>query len=238
MSSKEILELPLKLSKENYDKVIIALYTSNAHEKQVNRRIIADTTGINVDSISRSHTFLASISALEKKGKDVMLTKEGENYARNLLLKNDEAAKSSFNVLIRNNDITSEVISYLKIPSTSTEEELKNKILDFSTKKITSDHKAGANTFYDMLIYSEIITAENDSLVLSSMEGIPKSKLQTVIEPKQIIRKEKQTRKISEKTGQNENQIVLSFNIDPSLDDNEIIRIIKAIRKGLIEPIE
>ena len=238
MTSEEVLELPLKLSKEKYDKVIIALYSLNAHEKQVNRRTIAEITDIHADNISRSITFLMSIKVLEKKDKDVMLTKDGEDYARNLLMKNDEEAQSIFKELIENSTLTGKIKSYLKVNYESNEEELKNKILDFSKKKITSDNKNGASTFYDMLLYSGLLVFENDSIKLSSSKSLPVVRVPTKSVSRQIKSTTAQPKKDVTEVEYQENTIVLSFNIDSSLEEEEIIRIIKAIRKGLRESLD
>lgn len=231
MSEEEKLILPMKLSKESYDKVIIALYNSKAHEKAVNRSKIAEITDLDQNNISRAFSFLISIKVIQKEGNNVKLTEEGSNYARNIALNFVNESIAILNKLLRNNEIVQKIIGYLQVHKSIKNDELKRMIVKFSKKSIKSDYEKAAGTLVDMLLFSKILNEDNEVITLSLDELFIEDSLMEV--KPQIIDKKPVTKIDEQEVVQY--QINFNINTDRSLDTESITKMIKAVKKGIIE---
>jgi len=166
LSEKENMKLPEQFSKESYDKILTAMFYAKAHEKPISRKDIADVTGSTPENISTALTFLKSIKAINKDGRNNKLTELGLKYAQAIKLDFLDEARKHLNKLIINNGITEKLQRYLSVNKNKTSEEIKRKIIEFSKKPINQTIESAANTFYEMLIFAGYIEDINGVILL------------------------------------------------------------------------
>jgi len=229
MSEKENIELPRKLSKESYDKILIAMFNAKAHIKAINRQDIADATGNNANNTSTALTFLKSINAVTKEGNDNKLTDLGMKYAQSIALGMLEDARVYLNTLIINNGITKKLQNFLSLNKNKSPEEIIKKIIEFSNRSINKTTVSAATTFYDLLIFANFIEIKDGSIALSASKEIDLTK--EIIETQSISNVEKS----KEKSMNNsiKLQINLNINLTPETNIDDLIQLIKTINESI-----
>lgn len=228
MTEKENLVLPMKYSKENYDKIFKALY--NLKDQNISRDKLVDATGLNKVNLSRAITFLKSINALEKSKRDIILTDDGVEYARNIALDLEDQAKIKFNELLRENDIVKKTLTYISVQDDLDEVTLKKKILGFSGKTTHYDNEVGANTLYEMLIWADVISNLDNKIILETTKTL---KLEI---RKESVAKTEIVKKIERNLESNDNieyRIIFNIDINSETDFSKLSEIIKLIRESI-----
>ena len=227
MSEMENIELPKKLSKDRYDKLLIVMFNDKAYEKTVSRKDIAEATGITPNNTSTALTFLISIEAVSKDGNDNKLTELGMKYAQAIALGMLDEAKLYLNKLIINNGITKKLQRYISVNNNKSSEEIKKKIIEFSNKPINKESETAANTFFEMLVFANVIEEKDGKITLSNSE-IKDISTENIIKNQSILETNKNIEKSKIKSiNLNFN---LKINLTPETNIKKLIEMINTIK--------
>lgn len=232
ISEETTLTLPINTGIDFLERVMKAFFEVEAYKKPTNLDELAEVIGTTKPNISSTNKFLEAIGAIEKKsGRDIILTEEGKNYAQSLTWGAEADAKHSFRKLLEDYELTRKIVGYIRVNKNITFDDASKRIGILSGKTVNQAVVRAASNFIQFLIFAEIL--EEDNEILKVKEKVTKIPIFTK-ESSELSQEKKRTRKYTDQ----DYAFTININIDSSMTDDEIARIIKAIRKGFTMPLE
>lgn len=161
------------------------------------------------------------------------MTEIGEKYAQSISWNLENETQNYLSNILMDYVLTKKVISYLKDQKNVTRDELIKRIGIFTNNKMSSYVTNSANTYIELLIFAEIIIDQGEELILNENIG-KKEKVEIKVEESM----EYTTKSIINSKEEFFPNINVTFQINSNFTEEEIVRLIKAIRKGLLISID
>ena len=222
--------LPVNVSIAFFDRVMKAYFELKAHENPVTLISITEVAGSSKPNISSANSFLIAINAAEKKGREFILTEDGKKYAQAITWGLDDEAKNALRKLLEGYELTKKTISYIKVNPKVTAEDLAKRIGILSGNIMSKGTERAISSFINFL-YEAGLIIEDDNFI----KAVDADESFTII--KQPVKERVETK--SYKFDSNfEAKLTVQVNIDSSMNENDVIKLIRAVRKGLKEPLE
>ncbi|MFQ5977298.1 MAG: hypothetical protein ACE5OZ_04095 [Candidatus Heimdallarchaeota archaeon] len=240
MSSANELAIPDGTSFETCQRYLRGFYAVKAYEKPAKLLNVAETVGVGRPTMSKNNAFFIAAGFLIREGDGFKLTSQAAKYLESLDWGLERESKNNLRRILDSYELTQKIISFLSVQKHVTTDELLKRVAIFVGKVSEPRWITGAKAFLDFLFYAEILTETDDRVSyvpLSSIaveKEIPESKDEMgsiSLTERDIIREpySQDFRRVS---------VQIQFSITPEMSDEEIIRIVKAIRKGIAEPIK
>lgn len=239
MSSSPEIHIPPGASFDTCQRYLRGFYAARAYEKAVNLDEVAELVGISKTTISSNNAFFIAAGFLVKEGSEFKLTNQGTEYLKTLDWGLEVESKKHLRKILEKYELTQKIISFLSVQKHVTTEELIKRTAIFARKPSESRWISGAKAFLDFLFYAEILIETDDTVSyippssITIEKEIPESKdeISSIsISEGEIIREPypRDLKHIS---------VQIQVSITSDMSDEEIIRVVKAIRRGFAEPI-
>lgn len=236
MSNEAEITIPVGVSYEHCLKVLTGYYEAKAFKKPITQKKLATLMGIDPSGISRAVGFLRAAGFLAKEGSLFRLTDLSIDYLKNLSWGLEEQTQKKLREILLDYELTQRVLSFIRLQKNVSMDEIIKRIAIFADKPHDSKWLTGAKAFLDFLLTAEILKEEDGILSIAQIR--PSEEMPELESPEVRVQEPYTSVETGRSIRYSEIPIQLSIPISPDTPTEEIVRILKAVRRGLSESLE